>query len=257
MAMAVAAKKIGKPLTLFIPKSTLPLMIEKLKAEKVEVTVTGNNWNEANAAAEEAVRTREGVFMVHPFGQETTWAGHSSLVTELRTQMTGDKVPGCLVTCVGGGGLALGLLQGLDTCHTWRHVPLVAMETHGANCLSEARRAGSSVTLEAITSAATSLGALRVADTLLERCLEQPDRVISLEVSDKEAKAACVRFADDHRMLVEIACGSVLASVYSGLLGQVLQEKGVEQGVPVILVVCGGNIVNTSLLEQWRRETAE
>ena len=31
MAMAVAAKKIGKPLTLFIPKSTLPLMIEKLK----------------------------------------------------------------------------------------------------------------------------------------------------------------------------------------------------------------------------------
>ena len=40
-----------------------------LQAEKVEVTVTGNNWNEANAAAEEAVRTREGVFMVHPFGQ--------------------------------------------------------------------------------------------------------------------------------------------------------------------------------------------
>ena len=87
--------------------------------------------------------------------------------------MTGDKVPGCLVTCVGGGGLALGLLQGLDTCLTWRHVLLVAMETHGANCLSEARRAGAGVTLEAITSAATSLGALRVADTLLERCLEQ------------------------------------------------------------------------------------
>ena len=56
---------------------------------------------------------------------------------------------------------------------------------------------------------------------------------------------------------MEIACGSVLASVYSGLLGQVLQEKGVEQGAPVIVVVCGGNIVNTSLLEQWRRETAE
>ena len=108
--------------------------------------------------------------------------------------MTGGQEPGCLVTCVGGGGLALGLLQGLDTCDdTWRHVPLVTMETHGANCLSEARRAGTSVTLEAITSQATSLGALRVADKLLERCLEQPDRVISLEVSDKEAKAACVR----------------------------------------------------------------
>merc|ERR1719422_281819 len=52
MAMAVAANKIGKNLKLFIPKSTLPLMVDKLKKEKVEVIVTGNNWNEANAEAE-------------------------------------------------------------------------------------------------------------------------------------------------------------------------------------------------------------
>ena len=32
----------------------------------------------------------------------------------------------------------------------------------------------------------------------------QPERVISLEVTDQEAKAACVRFADDHRMMVEV-----------------------------------------------------
>ena len=32
----------------------------------------------------------------------------------------------------------------------------------------------------------------------------QPERIISLEVTDQEAKAACVRFADDHRMLVEV-----------------------------------------------------
>ncbi len=40
----------------------------------------GNNWNEANAAAEEAVRTREGVFMVHPFGQVSD--AHLSLGTQ-------------------------------------------------------------------------------------------------------------------------------------------------------------------------------
>ena len=51
--------------------------------------------------------------MVHPFGQPSTWAGHSSLVAELRTQLpAADQLPpSCLVTCVGGGGLALGLLQ--------------------------------------------------------------------------------------------------------------------------------------------------
>ena len=95
MAMAVAARRIGRPLTLFIPRSTLPLMLEKLKvcehfctfqltmiiqAEKVEVNVIGNNWNEANAAAEETVRTREGVFMVHPFGQVDEDTNSSSVM---------------------------------------------------------------------------------------------------------------------------------------------------------------------------------
>lgn len=55
---------------------------------------------------------------------------------------------------------------------------------------------------------------------------------------------------------MEIACGSVLASAYSGLLGQSLQERGVSPGAPVIMVICGGNIVNTSLVTQWRQELA-
>ena len=41
----------------------------------------------------------------------------------------------------------------------------------------------------------------------------QPERIISLEVTDQEAKAACVRFADDHRMLVEVRIIIVMAEV--------------------------------------------
>ena len=110
LAMAVAANKIGTRLKLFIPKSTLPMMIDKLrKQNNVDVIVTGDNWNEANAEAEEALKTNPTAFMLHPFGQSTTWTGHSSLVTELRSQL--DQTPCCVVTCVGGGGLALGILQ--------------------------------------------------------------------------------------------------------------------------------------------------
>lgn len=111
MAMAVAAKKIDKKLKLFIPRSTMPMMIEKLRAEKVDVIVTGNNWNEANAAALEEQKSCPSAFMVHPFDQVTTWEGHSSLVSELRSQWSQSQAPAALVTCVGGGGLALGLLQ--------------------------------------------------------------------------------------------------------------------------------------------------
>ena len=54
--------------------------------------------------------------------------------------------------------------------------------------------------------------------------------MISKEVSDGEAMEACVRFANGHRMLVEPACGSVLASVYSGHL--------TRQSVKRILLEC-------------------
>ena len=108
--------------------------------------------------------------MVHPFNQPSTWAGHASLVGELSSQL-GER-PACLVTSVGGGGLALGILEGLESCQ-WSQVPLVTMETVGANCLLASRRAGHSVTLPRIASLATSLGALTVAPALLDFCLSQ------------------------------------------------------------------------------------
>ena len=52
----------------------------------------------------------------------------------------------------------------------------------------------------------------------------------------------------------QVACGSVLSSIYSGHLAAVL--AGLARPGPVVVIVCGGNIVNTQLLAQWRGETA-
>ena len=55
-------------------------------------------------------------------------------------------------------------------------------------------------------------------------------------------------------VMPQVACGSVLSSIYSGHLAAVL--AGLARPGPVVVVVCGGNIVNTQLLAQWRGETA-
>ena len=65
-----------------------------------------------------------------------------------------------------------------------------------------------------------------------------------------------VRFADDHRMMVEPACGSVLASVYSGALTTILSSAQLGAGA-VVVIVCGGNIVNTQMLDTWRQQTQQ
>ena len=79
--------------------------------------------------------------------------------------------------------------------------------------------------------------------------MASPARVISRQVTDSQAKAACVRFAADHRILVEPACGAALSAVYTG------QLDGLALGPePLVVVVCGGNIVTSDLIVQWKKE---
>lgn len=74
--------------------------------------------------------------------------GHSSLVHELKAVLPCE--PGAVVLSVGGGGLFCGVVQGLDEVG-WGHVPILCMETVGADCLNAAIKAGRLVTLPDIT----------------------------------------------------------------------------------------------------------
>lgn len=58
--------------------------------------------------------------------------------------------PGAVLLSVGGGGLLCGVVQGLKDVG-WSDVPVVAMETVGADCFNAAVKAGRLVTLDDIT----------------------------------------------------------------------------------------------------------
>lgn len=55
-----------------------------------------------------------------------------------------------MITCVGGGGLLNGILQGLSKVG-WDDVPVIAMETVGADCFNQTVKAGKVITLPDIT----------------------------------------------------------------------------------------------------------
>lgn len=69
--------------------------------------------------------------------------------------------PGVVVVSVGGGGLLSGVLQGMHDVG-WTDVPLVAMETKGANSFDAAIQAGELVTLDAITRWVSEIDSLDV-----------------------------------------------------------------------------------------------
>ncbi|XP_055464709.1 serine dehydratase-like [Psammomys obesus] len=176
--------------------------------------------------------------------------GHASLVRELKESL--GTPPGAVVLAVGGGGLLAGVVAGMLEVG-WQHVPVVAMETRGAHSFNSALQAGRLVTLPDNTSVAKSLGAKTVAVEALE-CAKKC-RILSEVVEDREAVRAVQRFLDDERMLVEPACGASLAAVYSGILSR-LQAQGHLNlaGAPVVVIVCGGNNINSQHLKDLKTQ---
>lgn len=102
-----------------------------------------------------------------------------------------------------------------------------------------------------VCSVARCLGAKRVSKRSFEWLSRHP--IISHVVPDSAAVSACVKIADDHRILVPPACGASLAAVYGDSIST-LQESGAlsQQLHNIVIIVCGGSGVNLDTIQQWR-----
>ena len=240
LAVAYAGRHLRIPVTVVVPATASERAKDLLRQEGAEVRVHGASWQEANALAQSLLGPQDA--FVHPFDDPLLWRGHASMVDEVVA--SGTK-PGAVLVSVGGGGLLAGVVQGLQR-NGWDDVPVLAVETHGAASLHHSMRTGQHLTLEAITSLATSLGARQVCRRAYElgQSGVASGLVRSLLVSDREAVAACTRFLDDHRILVEPACGAALAVAYS-------QPEALSAFDSVLVIVCGGATATAEQLRLW------
>ncbi|KAH0625441.1 hypothetical protein JD844_014958, partial [Phrynosoma platyrhinos] len=147
LAATFAARKLGIPITVVVPKSTGEVTVKRLEEQGAEVEVFGQAWDEANLRAVELTK-QAGYVIIHPFDHPLVWKGHNSIVKELRDSL--DAKPGAIVLSVGGGGLLAGVVSGLQEVG-WLDVPIIAVETRGADSFNAAINAGRLVTLPAIT----------------------------------------------------------------------------------------------------------
>jgi L-serine/L-threonine ammonia-lyase len=258
-----------------VPITTKQLVIDKLShGLGASVTVHGQNWNAADELARQRVErgnrrscsnsdddtTFYYYYYVSPYDNPLLWTGHSTLVDEIVRDIGSV---GTIVVSVGGGGLLCGVLEGLER-HSLHSTTVIAAETTGASSFGQAWQQGGwqpgdpVVRLASIDSIATSLGALQVTTVALERAKKHQqqagivDSVVESAVcTDQEAVDACWRFAQDHRMLVEPACGAALAVAYSERLRNQVLANAKE---PIVIQVCGGSGVSADLLTLWKKD---
>ncbi|KAI5918914.1 tryptophan synthase beta subunit-like PLP-dependent enzyme [Camillea tinctor] len=271
LAAVTAAGVLRRPCTVVVPTSTPARVVAQLRARgAAHVHQCGANWSEADAFPRETLLARDaGGVYVPPFDHADIWDGVGTLVDEVCAQMPALQSPSSsssegrgridAIACnVGGGGLLNGIMEGVVRNFAGDGPRVLALETRGAHSLAVAVEARALVALPAITSVATSLGAPCVAARTLEWALS--GRVAHAVVDDAAAVRAAARFADDARILVEVACGATLAAVYEdgGRLlrealgfGAVGDREEEWRAKNVVLVVCGGNNISLEMLRGY------
>jgi len=107
-------------------------------------------------------------------------------------------------------------------------------------------KANKLVKLDKIDTIATSLGAKMVTQAAYEWTKKHPVYVET--VTDRAAVEATLRFADDHRILIEPACGAPLSLIYD-------QLPLLKTFSSILIIVCGGSGVTRNMLEVWKEKT--
>ncbi|MDT3297529.1 pyridoxal-phosphate dependent enzyme [Shewanella sp. SP2S2-6] len=236
LAVAYAGRKLNIPVIVIVPQTTSDRAKFLLELEGAEVVTKGNTWVEANQYAI-SLCTKDDAF-IHPFDDPLLWHGHASMIDEV---VSHGVIPDAVVLSVGGGGLLAGVDEGLRR-NNLANTPIFVAETEGMASYKASLDAGKHIELEEVSGIATSLGAKKVCSRALD--IAQERKVTAVTVTDTEAVEACLKFLDDHRVLVEPACGAALALLYGNKLPTSLYKN-------VLVIVCGGSTTTINTLQDF------
>ncbi|KAF5387083.1 hypothetical protein D9615_001802 [Tricholomella constricta] len=264
LATACAANALQAKCSVYLPEGATQSTLDILRRQKAEVIVVGRHYAEALRAATAAVEREIDAVMVPAYDHGTLWEGHGSMIKEISTQL--PYKPDAIFCSVGGGGLLGGIIEGC-TQVGWDDVPIVALETIGSDCFFHSMSCNSgrfnsvkkslppdvdvvydeenSLTLahfnKFTSKASGSLGASQPAAKVVKMALEREGGVKCVSVPDELSMQALVSFADDHKLLVELACSTTLTPAYKPeFFNKLVPMKSSGEKRTAVFIVCGG-----------------
>lgn len=224
-ATAYAAMKLGIPARIFVPRTSSPAKVQRIREYGAELVITGETYGDALAASEEWV-SESGALAVHAYDQAETILGQGTVAMELESQAADLDT---LLVPVGGGGL----LGGTGTWYAGK-IKIVAVEPEASPTLTRALAAGQPVDAEVGGIAADSLAPRRVGALTFSTARRYVDRVAL--VSDAAIREAQETLWKVLRIVAEPGGAAALAALTSGAY-----QPRPEEHVGAVL--SGGNTV--------------
>lgn len=222
-AVAFAAKTMGVPAKIFVPKIASPAKIAQIRSYGTELVVEGERYADALALSEQWV-AESGALPVHAFDQRETLLGQGTVGKEFAEQA--PEVDTILVA-VGGGGLIGGMAAWIAGSKK-----IVAVEPEAAPTLNMARKAGKPVDAPAGGLAADSLAPRQVGQLMFPIAEKHVAEVVL--VPDEAIRTAQQELWRALRLVAEPGGAASFAAL---LTGRYKPAPGERVGV----LLCGGN----------------
>jgi threonine dehydratase len=223
LAAAYAAREIGVPIEVYVPRTAPPVKIARLADLGATVVKHGEEYAQAHDAALKRVADT-GALYCHAYDQPEVVAGQGTLGLELWEQAGGIDT---VLVAVGGGGLSSGIAAALKG-----RARVVGVEPDRCPTLHAALEAGHPVDVSVGGVAADALGARRLGEIAYQVAVDAG--MGSVLVDDRAIVEARRLLWQRWRLLVEYGAAAALAALTAGTYRP-------EPGERVAVVLCGAN----------------
>jgi threonine dehydratase len=227
--VALAAKKLGVPATIVMPRTTPEIKIEAVGNWSPRIVLHGDDYQEAYEKSLE-IAEAEGLSYVHPYDDPEIIAGQGTVGMEILRQCTGDI--DAIFVPVGGGGLIAGVAAYVKAVRP--EVKIIGVEPEDAASMHDALRAGRRITLDRVGIFADGVAVRRVGKETFRLARKLVDGMVLVGVD--EICAAIKDLFDDTRSIAEPAGALAVAG-----LKKYAAERGLE-GRTLVAINSGANV---------------
>ena len=234
-AVANAAAELGLEVLIFLPKTVSPAKLNKIKLFGAEVVLTeADGRTDAETAARQYAEENQLPYL-SPYNDLDVITGQATTAAEVFKE---NKNFDAVFIAMGGGGLISGMGGYLK--QKISEIRVIACSPENSAAMHHAIEAGRIETIEHLeTLSDGTAGALEFGTITFDFCKSVVDH--SITVSEKEIASAMKDFIGEHQMMIEGAAGVAIAGF--------MKEKESYRDKKVLIVICGGNISNQTLVE--------
>lgn len=237
--VALAASKLGISATVCMPRDAALPKVAATRSYGAEVILTGDDVDEALIAARQ-LATETGAVFIHPFDHPAVVAGQGSVGLEIIEQVPDVKT---IVTPIGGGGLAAGLVASLG--ERADDIRVVGVQAENAAAYPASIEAGQPLWNRPRKTMADGIAVGTPGDVPFGMISDYQMDIRT--VSEESLSQALLLIAERAKLVVEPAGVAAAAALLA-------DPEGWEG--PVVVVLSGGNIDPLVLLRVIRHGLA-